>query len=251
MGIFPHKVTRNLSKYIDEHPDLTQYSDIIQVLRNSHIPSKKWFYNNLKGESVSSNDYNEMVFTHTNLYDLLNDYNNLDAKPGVEATKKLGNFFQSLNLDIHKNGIFVPRLTLKYLWHTKSKDCKFQLFKGNDELYHKYRDNLVGGPSIKKTTRIRKGKPCQGILGYDTNALYLWAISQDMPCGEHQVVQVYPDILKDVLDNTFFGMIECDIAVPEHLKEHFTGMPLIFKNVEITCNDLSSDTGTCQTRSQK
>ncbi|EGF82114.1 hypothetical protein BATDEDRAFT_23425 [Batrachochytrium dendrobatidis JAM81] len=151
-----------------------------------------------------------MVFTHTNLYDLLNDYNNLDVKPGVEATKKLGNFFQSLNLDIHKNGIFVPRLTLKYLWHTKSKDCKFQLFKGNDELYHKYRDNLVGGPN--------------------------------MPCGEHQVVQVYPDILKDVLDNTFFGMIECDIAVPEHLKEYFAGMPLIFKNVEITCNDLSSDT---------
>ncbi|EGF76384.1 hypothetical protein BATDEDRAFT_28599 [Batrachochytrium dendrobatidis JAM81] len=170
------------------------------------------------------------------MYDLLNDYNNLDAKPGVEATKKLGNFFQSLNLDIHKNGIFVPRLTLKYLWHTKSKDCEFQLFKGNEELYHKYRDDL------KKTTRIRKGKPCQGILGYDTNALYLWAISQDMPCGEHQVVQVYPGILKDVLDNTFFGMIECDIAVPEHLKEHFAGMPPIFKNVEITCNDLSSDT---------
>ncbi|EGF76807.1 hypothetical protein BATDEDRAFT_28304 [Batrachochytrium dendrobatidis JAM81] len=122
-----------------------------------------------------------MVFTHTNLYDLLSDYNNLDVKPGVEATKKLGNFFQSLNLDIHKNGIFVPRLTLKYLWHTKSKDCKFQLFKGNDELYHKYKDNLVGGP-------------------------------------------------------------KCDIAVPEHLKEYFAGMPLIFKDVEITCNDLSFDT---------
>ncbi|EGF78145.1 hypothetical protein BATDEDRAFT_26887 [Batrachochytrium dendrobatidis JAM81] len=72
-----------------------------------------------------------------------------------------------------------------------------------------------------------------------------------MPCGEHQVVQVYPDILKDVLDNTFFGMIECDIAVPEHLKECFAGMPPIFKNVEITCNDLSFDTGTCQTRLQK
>jgi hypothetical protein len=35
----------------------------------------------------------------------LKDYNNLDVKPGVEATKKLGNFFKSLNLDIHKDGI--------------------------------------------------------------------------------------------------------------------------------------------------
>ncbi|OAJ32745.1 hypothetical protein BDEG_28630 [Batrachochytrium dendrobatidis JEL423] len=149
-----------------------------------------------------------MVFTHTNLYDLLNDYNNLDVKPGVEATKKL-----------------------EMIWLVVQVSY-FIIIK-------------------KKTTRIRKGKLCQGILGYDTNALYLWAISQDMPCGEHQVVQVYPDILKDVLDNTFFGMIECDIAVPEHLKEYFAEMPPIFKNVEITCNDLSFDTGTCQTQLQK
>ena len=102
----------------------------------------------------------------------MRDYNNLDVKPGVEATKKLGNFFQSLNLDIHKDGISVPGLTLKYLWHTKQKDCEFQLFKGNEDLYQKYRDNLVGGASIvfhhyheKNKTRIRNGKPCQRILG--------------------------------------------------------------------------------------
>jgi len=42
-GSFPHKVThQNLAKYIDEHPELNQYSDnIIQVLKHSPIPSKK------------------------------------------------------------------------------------------------------------------------------------------------------------------------------------------------------------------
>jgi hypothetical protein len=111
-GTFPHKVTLNLTKYLEDHPELNQYSDnVIQVLKHSPIPSKKWFYNDLKGESISSKDYTETTSTYTTLYDLLKDYNNLDVKPGVEATKKLGSFFQSLNLDMHKDGISIPGLT--------------------------------------------------------------------------------------------------------------------------------------------
>ena len=52
---------------------------------------------------------------YTNLYDLLQDYNNLDVKPGLKATKKLCHFFQSLNLDINKDCISISGLTLKYL----------------------------------------------------------------------------------------------------------------------------------------
>jgi hypothetical protein len=37
----------------------------------------------------------------------------------------------------------------------------------------------------------------------------------------HQIIPVYPEILKDVLKGSFFGEIECDIAVPDHLKEYF------------------------------
>jgi hypothetical protein len=40
----------------------------------------------------------------------------------------------------------------------------------------------------------------------------------------------------------FFGILECDIAVPWHLKEHFAEMPPIFKNAEIKYKDLSADT---------
>ena len=117
-GVFPHKVSQNLTTYLGEHPELKPYSDnVIQVLKHSPIPSKKWFYNDLKSEAISAKDYNDIVSKYTNLFDLLKDYNNLDVKPGVEATKKLGNFFQSLNLDIHKDGISVPGLTLKSNTH--------------------------------------------------------------------------------------------------------------------------------------
>jgi hypothetical protein len=37
-------------------------------------------------------------------------------------------------------------------------------------------------------------------------------------------------------------VIECDVAVPAHLKEHFAEMPPIFKNTEIQYKDLSGDT---------
>ena len=53
------------------------------------------------------------------------------------------------------------------------------------------KDNIVGGPAIifhryheKGITKIRGGSElCRKIVGYDANALYLWALMQDMPTG--------------------------------------------------------------------
>lgn len=49
---------------------------------------------------------------------------------------------------------------------------------------------FITGPSIIFTrhhkagkTKIRGGKHCQKVVGYDANALYLWAIGQPMPEG--------------------------------------------------------------------
>lgn len=45
-------------------------------------------------------------------------------------------------------------------------------------------------------------------------------------------------ILQAVLDEKLFGVVECDICVPEHLKEKFSEMTPIFKNVEISREDI-------------
>jgi hypothetical protein len=63
------------------------------------------------------------------------------------------------------------------------------------------KDNNVGGNSIifnryheKEKSFIREvearakgkeSKPCKKVVGYDANALYLWAIMQDMPTGQY------------------------------------------------------------------
>jgi len=45
-------------------------------------------------------------------------------------------------------------------------------------------------------------------------------------------------ILTGVLDGSLFGVVECDIEVPEELKDKFSEMCPIFKNVEISRDDI-------------
>ena len=45
-------------------------------------------------------------------------------------------------------------------------------------------------------------------------------------------------ILSGVCAGTVFGMIECDICVPEKLREHFAEMQPVFKNIRLIPEDL-------------
>jgi hypothetical protein len=63
-----------------------------------------------------------------------------------------------------------------------------------------------------------------------------------MLCGEHLEIQIYPGLVEDVMNDKFFGVIECDINVPNHLRKYFEEMRPVFKNVEISYNHLSLET---------
>jgi hypothetical protein len=249
-GQFCHRLTQNIPEYLREYPGLGHFkNNPIQLLKESPIPAKKWFYNELKHQTISQEMYLHIKQKYSNVYDLLLDYNNQDTIPSVEATLKLSQFFKDNRLDIHKDGISISGLSLKYLWQLKDKTSDFHLFKGNEELYYKYRENLVGGPSIvfnhyqeKDNTKIRGNKFCKAITGYDANALYLYCIGQDQLVGEHQVIEDYPELLDDIRQDKFFGVVECDLSVPSRLKEYFSEMQPIFKNETISYKDLSHDT---------
>ena len=45
-------------------------------------------------------------------------------------------------------------------------------------------------------------------------------------------------ILTGVRAGTVFGMIECDVCVPEVLRAHFAEMQPVFKNIRLKCEDL-------------
>ena len=59
------------------------------------------------------------------------------------------------------------------------------------------------------------------IIGYDANALYLWAIAQEMPTDKHKHIKEYNlnKLKDDILNDKLFGFIQVDIESPEHLKE--------------------------------
>lgn len=54
-GIFCHKVTQNLELFIKENAPKLKGLSVIDVLKYTQIPSKKWFYNDLKNPNLFQN----------------------------------------------------------------------------------------------------------------------------------------------------------------------------------------------------
>ncbi|KAE9282348.1 hypothetical protein PR003_g27433, partial [Phytophthora rubi] len=122
----------------------------------------------------------------------------------------------------------------------------YSIDKEESEIYGKMKANIAGGPSIifnryakRNETNIRCGKLCKKIIGYDANALYLWALGNEMPCDRLTTIEPYPGIIDDIKADKIFGFLECDIRTPDHLKDYFSEMTPIFKNVLIDCTDES------------
>jgi hypothetical protein len=76
-GVFPHRVTQEIQKYLKEYPELITYqSNIIELLKHSPIPEKEWFFNDLQSQAVELDVYNKIKDTYLSLYNLLVEYNN-------------------------------------------------------------------------------------------------------------------------------------------------------------------------------
>ena len=174
------------------------WMDSLEKLQETQLPEQKDFWTELTQKSISSEEYQvcqDAWKKHgmKTFQDYLTWYNNLDVVPFLEALEKQVKFYrEELKVDMFKDGISVPGLTLKYLFnsidHTQEN---FVLFNEKDKDLHKtVKDNLVGGPSIifhryheVGKTYICGGKVCKGVVGYDANALYLSCFMKDMPTG--------------------------------------------------------------------
>ena len=359
-----------------------EYMDGIGKLEDRALPPQAAFFSQLKNEGISDTDYARcQAVWHDNQMKTLREYliwyNNRDVTPFLDAIAKQFAFYRDRDIDMFKDGISVPGLSLLYLFSNLPKDTFFTVFNNTNKDVHKLvKDNIVGGPAIifhryheKNVTRIRGGSElCRKVVGYDANALYLWAIMQDMPTGwytrrreenkfrpqqaqpygqmaiqwltresdrtglsiRHQangrekrigklpvdgwcaqthtayqfhgcyfhgcpkchqpeetnklngktmvtllantkkhtaylrrhvkVVEMWEctwkrerdppprqkwqmtqqQIITAVVDGRLFGMVECDLHVPEHLQDHFAEMQPIFKNATVTRDDIGS-----------
>ena len=174
-----------------------EYMDDLQKLEDRVLPPQSAFFSRLKNEGISNDDYArcQAVWRDNGMKTLreyLIWYNNRDVTPFLDAISKQFAFYRDRDIDMFKDGISVPGLSLLHLFNDLPNDTNFVTFnRTNSDLHKLVKDNIVGGPAIifhryheKNVTRIRGGgETCRSIVGYDANALYLWAIMQDMPTG--------------------------------------------------------------------
>ena len=174
-----------------------EYMDSIGKLDERSLPPQSSFYSRLKNEGISDTDYAacQAVWRDNGMETLreyLIWYNNRDVTPFLDAIAKQAGFYKQQNIDMFKDGISVPGISLLYMFNDLPSKTYFTVFnRTNRDLHKLVKDNIVGGPAIifhryheKDVTKIRGGsEPCRSIVGYDANALYLWALMQDMPTG--------------------------------------------------------------------
>ena len=174
-----------------------EYMDDLQKLEDRVLPPQSAFFSRLKNEGISNDDYARcQAVWRDNGMETLREYliwyNNRDVTPFLDAISKQFAFYRDRDIDMFKDGISVPGLSLLHLFNDLPNDTNFVTFnRTNSDLHKLVKDNIVGGPAIifhryheKGITKIRGGgELCRSIVGYDANALYLWAIMQDMPTG--------------------------------------------------------------------
>ena len=138
----------------------------------------------------------------------------------------------------------------------------------NKDTFYKFKQNITGGASIvfhryheKDKTQItrthydmdkkewyydKEGKTVKKIVGYDANALYLYCLGEEMPCGKlyWKEIDDWIKYREEVITDKFFGFLEVDIEVPEDKWDYFGEMCPIFINKEYSedvCGEYTKD----------
>jgi len=194
-----------------------EWMDNLDKLDYDRLPDREAFYSSLRNESLSVEEYACLEETWhrermRSVRDLLVWYNNLDVEPFLEALEKQCEVYASKRIDMLKEGLSLPGLSVVWLFKTIGEpptlrdamlSARATGLKGveeavlatksvrlfddeNRDLGPLMKDNTVGGPSqvfhrehVRGETLIRpdvygeEARYCQQVLGVDANALYL------------------------------------------------------------------------------
>ena len=143
--------------------------DLLEKLQHPSLPPHEAFFSSLTNTNISVEEYQycQQVWSSNNMQTLrefLIWYNNLDVQPFCDALDKMCAFWRRKNIDMLRQGISIPGVTLTYLFATLEPGIFFSLFdEKNKDLYSLFKRNMVGGPSIvfhcyheKEKTKIRE-----------------------------------------------------------------------------------------------
>ena len=128
-----------------------------------------------------------------------------------------------------------------YYWH--GNDCKLGIRRPEEERLHKRSGTeLMAKYFVRSGYKLVEMWECEwNMLKHaDTLAVeVLKELTQPIPGGGGNTTLKEKDILRLVRQGTLFGMVQCDLHVPEPLREYFAEMQPIFKNTNMSREHLS------------
>ena len=172
----------------------------LEKLDQRYLPPHEAFISNLRGnKNITSQEYKECqkvwkTQRMRSMKDYIIYYNNLDTGPFLEALKNQKKMYSNLGVDLLRDAISVPGLTLRILMKSVPKHIHFALFnEKNKDLYEMIKNNMCGGLAAvmlryaeKNVTTIRTAehgalaRSCRSVLGFDANSLYLYCMMERM-----------------------------------------------------------------------
>ena len=107
--------------------------DRLERLDDTVLPPKEAFFSRLKNEGISDEDYVSCQEAWRDngmktLRDFLVWYNNRDVVPFLLAIDRQFAFYHKRGIDMFKQGISVPGLTLLYLFNDLPEKTYFTIF---------------------------------------------------------------------------------------------------------------------------
>jgi len=172
--------------------------------------------------------------------------------PGLEALDKMRNFYTEKGIDILKDAVSIPGVSLHYLLRG-AVERGAELYSPGKEAYEILKEAVVGGPSLVFTRyheagvtwirshQITEPRLCEKIVGLDANALCLSTMFREMPCGKENVVhyddefqtEAAPILTHRLKEGSWFGFAELDIEIPDRLRPKFEEMCPFFYNKKV------------------
>lgn len=120
-----------------------------------------------------------------------------------------------INCNVARKDMAISRFRYQKKIEYNSNKLIYSIDNDNKDIYYKMKANIIGGPSIifnsfakRNETTIRGTKMCKKIIGYDANALYLWALGNVMPWGRLTTIEPYDNIIDDINNDKLFGFLE-------------------------------------------
>ena len=176
----------------------------IDKLKQTFLPSKDYFFNDLTNKDISEEDYNSCIriwnnFNMQTMKDYLKYYNNLDTVPFVESIQTMVNLYKKRGVHIFRDAISLPGVSL-HISFSKTTDPYLSAY--NEDQHKIISQAIIGGPAVIfcrlaeagitriKSHKYKKGHICSTIKGFDSNSLYLHCQSLPQPSGlfSHRVL---------------------------------------------------------------